>query len=99
MNRTLILGFALLAFVSCKPKWEYKVVSVKPSDATKFQPNRFFISETTLNTYGKDGWELVDVYEQTETVHPNFGNDQYVTGLQPNIRTLELGLLFKREVK
>ena len=32
----------------------------------------------------------------SETPHPNFGNSDYVTGLQPNMRPGSVTLLFKR---
>lgn len=63
----------------------------------KFESYKFDIDDESLNLFGKDGWELVSIYEKTETVHPNFGNDQYVSGLQPNVRTSEINFVFKRK--
>jgi hypothetical protein len=31
-----------------------------------------------------------------ETAHPNFGNSEYVTGLQPNIRPQRVVLVLRR---
>lgn len=50
--------------------------------------------ENHLRSYGD--WELVDVIEEIETVHPNFGNDQYVTGLQPNVRICKIHLVLRQ---
>jgi hypothetical protein len=44
---------------------------------------------------GNEGWKLVDVFEIIEIVHPNFGNDDYVTGLQPNVRTSTVNFVLK----
>lgn len=49
-----------------------------------------------LDKYGKEEWELVDTYLEMETVRTNYGNDKYVTGLQPNVRTQILVMIFKR---
>lgn len=49
-----------------------------------------------LNKLGAEGWELVAVTPEIETVYPNFGNKEYVTGIQPNTRTFSLTYLFKR---
>jgi hypothetical protein len=93
---TALLSFVLL---SCSDKWEYKMVSVKgkEQETAKFESNRFEVTDESLNMFGKDGWELVGIFEKTETVHPNFGNDQYVSGLQPNVRTAEINFVFKRK--
>ena len=91
----LMIGFL---FVSCK--WEYKIISVKGEEqktSGKLKTNDFEISDKTLNLLGKDGWELVGIYEKIETVHPNFGDDRYVSGLQPNVRTSEINFVFKRK--
>jgi hypothetical protein len=99
MKIILITVLGLLSF-SCTSKWEYKTVSVKGEEQEsleKFQANTFDVSDESLNLFGKDGWELVGIYEKTETVHPNFGNDQYVSGIQPNVRTSEINFVFKRK--
>jgi uncharacterized protein DUF4177 len=93
------IGLLSLTLLSCSDKWEYKMVSVKSKEkeTSKFESNKFDINDEALNLFGKDGWELVGVFEKTETVHPNFGNDQYVSGLQPNVRTAEINFVFKRK--
>lgn len=92
----LILGIGIS---SCASKWEYKVVTVKgeEKEVSKFDSNKFDVSDESLNLFGKDGWELVDIYETTETVHPNFGNNEYVSGIQPNVRTAGINFFFKRK--
>lgn len=92
----LILGIGIS---SCASNWEYKVVTVKgeEKEVSKFDSNKFDISDESLNLFGKDGWELVDIYETTETVHPNFGNSEYVSGIQPNVRTAGINFVFKRK--
>ena len=71
-------------------------VKGKEQEAAKFGANKFDVTGESLNLFGKEGWELVGVFEKTETVHPNFGNDQYVSGIQPNVRTADLNFIFKR---
>lgn len=99
MRKTFIISSLLFGLIACSEKWEYKIVSVKgkEQESGKFQSNKFEVSDTELNLFGKDGWELVDVYVKTETVHPNYGNEQYVSGLQPNVRTEDLNFVFKRK--
>ncbi|MDE6234146.1 MAG: hypothetical protein K2M56_00165 [Muribaculaceae bacterium] len=105
-----ILMAVTLAFivVSCSKgedktkKWEYKF----------YVPNTYTISDyyqrgmldenvvlAEINKLGEEGWELVDVYTKVETVHPNFGNEKYVTGIQPNTRTSRIVYVFKRPLK
>lgn len=100
MKKILLIAFVGLFFFSCTTKWEYKTISVKGEEQetmAKFQTNKFDVSDESLNLFGKDGWELVGIYEKTETVHPNYGNDEYVSGLQPNVRTAEINFVFKRK--
>ncbi len=99
MKKLVFIAILGLSISSCASKWEYKVVTVKGADKelSKMDPNKFEISDESLNLFGKDGWELVDTYETTETVHPNFGNEDYVNGIQPNVRTAEINFVFKRE--
>ncbi len=99
MKKVLLIAILGLALTSCTSNWEYKIVKVKGTEkgSSKFDPNKFEVSDESLNLFGKDGWELVDIYETIETVHPNFGNSDYVTGMQPNVRTAEINFVFKRK--
>lgn len=66
-----------------------------------FQALKFFGSgfNITLNSYGKDGWELVSIYTTTETVFPNFGDTGYHTGVKENTRTQTVNFVFKRKLE
>lgn len=99
MKKVFLIAMLGLGITSCTSKWEYKVVTVKGTEkeASKFDPNKFEVTDENLNLFGKDGWDLVDVYPTTETVHPNFGNSEYVNGIQPNVRTAEVNFVFKRK--
>jgi hypothetical protein len=95
----LIAVVGLLSF-SCTSKWEYKTVSVKGEEQEtreKFQTNIFDVSDESLNLFGKDGWELVGIYDKVETVYPNFGSEDYHTGIKTNTRTAEINFVFKRK--
>ncbi|MEJ0104196.1 MAG: hypothetical protein WDO19_17240 [Bacteroidota bacterium] len=85
MTKICFIGLLSLGLLSCSDKWEYKMVAVNGNEqeATKFESNKFDVTDESLNLFGKDGLELVGVFEKTETVHPNFGNDQICSGLQP----------------
>lgn len=93
-----------VAAVSCSKKgdeiqkWEYgRIYVTSIEDMTnKFSPHVFKFPQRELDSLGNLGWELVDVITETETVHPNFGNDKYVTGLQPNTRTWLITYVLKR---
>jgi hypothetical protein len=93
-----------MAMIGCNNniKWEYKVYSISPEksyDRTGFdalKPTKITISQDELNNLGSEGWELVTSFLELETAYPNFGNPEYVTGLQPNVRNQRLILIFKR---
>lgn len=86
-------------------QWEYKVLSVHPPQdvqRTGESAVRFTTitpGERDLNELGQQGWELVNSYLEIETAWPNFGNDRYVTGMQPNVRPQRAVLLFRRPVR
>lgn len=95
------LGFPFLSFLKPAPRWEYK----KLVFLTDGQPartgfgardyNSIKLDESLLESMGSQGWELVTSYLEMETAFPNFGKEDYVTGLQPNIRPQSLVLIFK----
>jgi hypothetical protein len=100
MKEFALVLLILLAMVSCESKWEYKHVTIngKEEDVLPtFKSKKFEITDESLNLLGEEGWELVSVYDHLETEHPNYGNDQYVSGLQPNVRTAEIHYVFKRK--
>ena len=54
-------------------------------------------SDSSLNKFGIDGWEIATSYLEMETVFPNLlASGDGVNGLQPNIRPQRLVLIFKR---
>ena len=95
-------------------KWEYKVMTIEGATLDEgctglmWQTQRiadktirYFSEEEmrdSLNSVGQQGWELVDIVALVETLHPNFGDKNYATTTQPNTRTQELKLVFKRKV-
>lgn len=104
-----ILGAGLLAysvFISEEVTWEYRVEEILPdetyerSNSTEaFRITSISLEENELNDYGKEGWELVACFLETETAWPNFGNDDYVTGIRENTRPQKLVLIFKRALQ
>lgn len=98
MKKVIFIFTACLMLAACgNTKWEYKVVSVPGTSSADFTPMVFGDETSMLNEMGEEGWELVDTYTETSTVFPNFGNEQYVTGLQPNTRTTVINFVFKRK--
>ena len=90
--------------ISYTPKWEYKVVYIEATETFTYleyeqNPSNIELTDAMINEYGLNGWELADSYLEMETVHPNYGDNQYVTGLQPNVRPQRLVLIFKKELK
>ncbi|MDO5396047.1 MAG: DUF4177 domain-containing protein [Bacteroidales bacterium] len=86
----------LLTACGGNKNWEYKIVKITGESGTDFSRCSYDDPSRQLNRLGEKGWELVDVYTEIETVHPNFGNSEYVTGLRPNSRTAVVNFVFKR---
>lgn len=107
MKKLIYLLFAIIIAIgiaSCSqkqeetPKWEYKTLVVEARPYNDFAVPMISYPQERLDTLGSQGWELVDVYTIVETVHPNFGDSKYVTGLQPNTRLNRVNYVFKRRV-
>lgn len=90
----MAVGLVGLAFAFLKPvKWEYKTVEIRATTSGSSGYVGHDFSATTipdfadkLKAIGDEGWEMVGVVLESETVHPNFGKSDLVTGLQPNVR-------------
>lgn len=101
LTLTALAGVALAAadrFIPSPPdRWEYMSLPVAATGAFSDVGDADIAPDVSeLDALGQAGWELVDVITEVETVHPNFGSSQYVTGLQPNTRADRAVLLFKR---
>ena len=97
----VLFSFSIVGCEQHKPvPWEYKVVKTESDlsrtggDAMKAFTVGF--DEDTLNAIGDSNWELVTAYVEHNTAFPNFGNDEYVTGMRPNVRPSAVVFVFKR---
>ena len=82
-----------------EPSYEYQVVSVSGNISYyEDKEGRKEISSVEIREALEEypDWELVDVIEEVETVFPNFGNEKYVTGIQPNVRTWRVQLILRK---
>jgi len=106
----MLIGIGMPFWSLLRPpqKWEYKTVSIlaetsKTASAlgdnyAKLSDAVIPLKDDDLYGLGKDGWELVSTFVEIQTEHPNFGKEDYVTGLQPNVRPQRLVCIFKRPV-
>jgi len=103
----ILIGIGMPFWSLLRPpqKWEYKTVTIHAETSIllggnygKLAAASIPIDERTFETLGKEGWELVSTFLELQTEHPNFGKEDYVTGLQPNVRPQRLVCIFKRPV-
>lgn len=89
------------------PKFEYYTKSYFPEESHSRSGDDFSqtsaystikIDTADLAKMGREGWEIAASYLENETAWPNFGNNDYVTGLQPNVRPQKLVVIFKRQI-
>ena len=108
----LLVGLGAPFWVMFQPvqKWEYAYVDIiaeSNSSAIAMGAEYEKMSFKTipnidegLSMMGKQGWELVGIAVEHETVHPNFGENQnVVTGIQPNTRPQKMICILKRPLK
>jgi len=93
-------------------RWEYTYVSV-PARSAKYttlkadreghdamsaaQIDREKLKSLTEDMT-KGGWELAGTAMEIETAFPNFGKDEYVTGLRENVRPQALLMVFRKAI-
>ena len=110
----LLIALGAPFWVVLKPftKWEYlqiDIAAVPPSEqillGLRDDNLRKLLDQTVseidekLNAYGKEGWELVSITTEHQTSHPNFGKEDYVSGIQPNVRPQKVIALLKRQLR
>lgn len=112
VKKLLILcSFIFLIGCSQNNTWEYKEYKVNNSmnfedikdedlrlQMQKLAGPSFSIPIKEFNKLGNEGWELVSSSVIIETTFPNFGNEDYHTGIKSNTKTKEIIYIFKRKV-
>jgi hypothetical protein len=102
------IGAPFWVFLKPTPNWEYQTVEILAgsSSTASISDNYGKLAyktipefSTRLDSMGSQGWELVSSFLEHETAHPNFGDEDYVSGIQPNMRPQKLVLIFKRPKK
>ena len=107
-----VMLFAILGSAGCSSKaekvptekWEYKILSVEASGSGvrtgKGGGSVSIVLPSTdeFNRLGAQGSELSNSYLEMETAWVNFGDTNYVAGLQPNVRPQSVVFIFKRKV-
>ena len=84
--------------------WEYETLKCNTEGNSRtgkeaLRPASIHLEKGIIQEMGKDGWELISSYLELETAYPNFGNDDYVTGLRDNVRPQNLVLIFRRPIR
>lgn len=109
MKNVLLILFIGSLLCACDSqenvRWEYKVLkfgeeeSLFSHGSDDFFPKSLYDPVPQLNQLGEEGWELVSTFTTTETVFPNFGNKEYVTGIRENTRTRTINFVLKRQIR
>lgn len=109
---SIFIALIIFTSCQNKIKWEYKTVyydaeKIEAADKSYAKGSDFFKrtvsstsvvpSDSTLNKFGVEGWEIATSYLEMETVFPNLlASGDGVNGLQPNTRPQRLVVIFKR---
>lgn len=102
----LSLGLLLAArnaFFMPATRWQYMTLTFPSEghDRTGAEAMKFASitpNMQQLSSLGAQGWEVVASYLELETAFPNFGDDKFVTGLQPNVRPQRLVVILKHRL-
>lgn len=107
----VLIGLFAWSLLKPSPKYAYKVLNVQAqfnnkdttTESATAQLNIADLKSTSVNLkdeeltiLGNEGWELVETFLEVETTHPNYGSSSYVTGLQPNVRTQRVVMIFRK---
>lgn len=76
--------------------WRYKTIAIPAKYGSDTSTREISLDMPELISLGSQGWEVAGLWLEKETVYPNFGKSDYVTGIQPNIRPSRLVILFKQ---
>jgi hypothetical protein len=101
-----------ITLLNSPPRWEYTYVSVPARSAryTSLKADRTGddamsaaqIDREKLKSLTEDmtkeGWELAGTALEIETAFPNFGKDEFVTGLRENVRPQALLMVFRKAI-
>ena len=84
-------------------RYEYNVVAFSSEGNSRLGKEAAAFSTVTpsnedLDKAGLAGWEVVTSYLEVETAFPNFGDDKFVTGIQPNVRPQRLVVILRRRL-
>lgn len=97
---TILLGCSTITSCNSEKEWEYKTIQVDGETSLNYYGREFESNDikptTAINKMASEGWELVTAYPIIETVYPNFGREDYHTGVKSNTRTKAVQYVFKR---
>ncbi len=98
------LGFPVFSFLKPIDRWEYHTLEftgtgISRTGSSALGASTILVESSKLREMGEQGWELVGTLLEMETAFPNFGKDEYVTGLRENVRPQKAVLIFKRRAR
>jgi hypothetical protein len=76
--------------------WRYKTIAIPAKYGSDTSTREIGSDMPELISLGSQGWEVAGIWLEQETVYPNFGKSDYVTGIQPNMRPSRLVILLKQ---
>jgi|GEM_PF-1128823 len=79
--------------------WEYeswRIYNSNMLDSKETEDRWVKMDDERLNSYGKNGWELVTCYLEMETDLVNLGSYDTHTGIKSNVRPQAVVVIFKR---